>query len=168
MTTGRRPVRNPLHAALALCLLASACSPTIINHGYRLDGQKVAEVRPGVTSREEVQRLLGSPSSVGAFNDSRWYYISQRVEKKSFYQEKMLSQDVVEITFDGNGIVQNIATHDLKQARNITPDPEHTPAPGSDKTILQQFVGNLGRFNPTPPGGGPVAPNGTPGGVPGG
>ena len=94
---------------------------------------------------------MGSPSSMGAFSDSRWYYISQRTEQKTFYQQNLVSQNVVEVTFDDKGIVKQITKHDLQEAENVQPSPDTTPAAGSDLTVLQEFFGNLGRFNPSAP-----------------
>jgi outer membrane protein assembly factor BamE (lipoprotein component of BamABCDE complex) len=157
-----------MSAIVALGLLAGACSPTVVNRGYRMDESTLAQIVPGVTSRDEVATLLGSPSSTGAFNGERWYYISQRTEQKTFYLQNLVSQNVVEITFDGKGIVQDIKKHDLQQAQNVVPDPDKTPAPGSDLTAMQEFFGNLGRFNPSAPsvsGGRSTSPGS---GVPGG
>ncbi len=167
MTRGRRS-RAPMSAIVALALLAGACSPTVANRGYRMDDTALAQIVPGVTSREQVSTLMGSPSSMGAFNDDRWYYISQRTEQETYHLQSVVSQNVVEITFDDKGIVKDIRKHDLQQAQNIVPDPNKTPAPGSDQTMLQEFFGNLGRFNPSAPpvGGGRSTSPGS--GVPGG
>lgn len=142
-----------------LLAAASACSPTVTQYGHRLDNARLERIKPGVTSREEVARLLGSPSATGTFESRQWYYISQRTEQRSFYQQDLVAQDVVAITFDERGIVQRIDQRDLQQAQAVTPDPEKTRTLGNELTILEQFVGNVGRFNPdTTPGRRPGQP----------
>jgi outer membrane protein assembly factor BamE (lipoprotein component of BamABCDE complex) len=142
------PASRAKLTSLALLLLgAAACAPTVSNHGYRIDPETLAQVRPGVTSREEVYRLLGSPSSVGTFDTERWYYISQRSEQMSFYQSEITAQDVVTIDFDAGGVVQDIGQQDMSMAQNIEPSTDKTRTMGNEFSLLQQLLGNVGRFN---------------------
>lgn len=138
-----------------LLLGVGACAPTVTTHGHRLDADALASIRPGTTSREEVARILGSPSSTATFDGASWFYVSQRTETRSFYQSGVVEQDVVRIDFDANGIVSNISRRDLAQAQEVDPDPNTTRTLGNELTVLQQFVGNIGRFN-SATGGGPV------------
>lgn len=124
-----------------------ACSPTVSNHGYRLDPETLAMVQPGVTSREEVYRLLGSPSSIGTFDNERWYYISQRSEQMSFYQSEITAQDVVLVDFDANGVVRDIHKQDMSMAMAVEPSTDKTRTMGNEFSLLQQLLGNVGRFN---------------------
>ena len=156
-----------LSAAACLCA-AAGCSPTVTNHGYRLDPDLIAQIRPGVTSRDQVARLLGSPSSVGTFGDQSWYYVTQRTEQVSFYQSKVADQRVVRIDFDPSGVVKDIDQRGLQEARNVAPAKDITPSTGNELTLLQQFIGNIGRFNSnTPEAGSTVGSMARPG-MPGG
>ena len=91
----------------------AACSPTVTTHGHAISPSDLAAIQPGVTSREEVTRRLGSPSTIGTFDTERWFYVSQRNEVLSFYQADVTAQDVVQIDFDGSGIVTDVRTHGL-------------------------------------------------------
>ena len=160
-----KPRRLPLVVlALAGAVGAAACTPTVTTHGHSISATALATIQPGVTSREEVTRLLGSPSTIGTFDTERWFYVSQRNEVMSFYKADVTAQDVVQIEFDANGIVKDVRTHGLEMAQNIDPDPNKTRTMGNELTALQQLLGNIGRFNSSPetraggsgpPGGGP-------------
>ena len=156
-----------LGAAVSLCA-AAGCSPTVTNHGYRLDPELMAQIRPGVTTRDEVARLLGSPSSVGTFGDKSWYYVTQRTEQMSFYQSKVADQRVVRIDFDPSGVVKAVDQRGLQEARNVAPATEVTPSSGNELTLLQQFVGNIGRFNGNAPEAGSTVGSMARPGMPGG
>ena len=130
-------------AALGL----AACAAQICTHGYRLDETALAQLEPGQTTQDGVLQLLGSPSSIATFDDRVWYYVSQRTEGMSFYQEKVVDQKVVAITFDDQGAVSHVDRHDLNGARDILVDRE-TPTSGNELSMLEQFIGNIGRFNP--------------------
>ena len=125
-----------------------ACTPQISNHGYRLDEAAFAQVEPGRTTREQVLQLLGSPSSLTTFDGSVWYYVSQRTERMSFYQEEVVNQDVVSITFDDLGTVTQVDRHGLDRANEVSLVDRETPTSGSELSVLEQFIGNIGRFNP--------------------
>jgi outer membrane protein assembly factor BamE (lipoprotein component of BamABCDE complex) len=142
-------VRHVL-AAAATVLLAAGCQPTVSTHGHQVDATQLAQIKPGVTSREEVTRLLGSPSTRGTFEQESWFYVSQRNEAKSFYQDSVTQQDVVRIDFDANGLVAEVSAHGLELAQAVEPDPNKTRTMGNELTMLQQFVGNIGRFNSSP------------------
>jgi outer membrane protein assembly factor BamE (lipoprotein component of BamABCDE complex) len=146
MSASCAKLAGALTGAIALAQVA-ACSPTVTNHGYRLDPEVLAQVTPGVSTREQVQRLLGSPSSIGTFDGERWYYISQRTEQMSFYQSEVTAQDVVTIDFDGQGIVREVGSRDLAQAVAVAPSSDKTRTMGNELTLLQQLLGNVGRFN---------------------
>ena len=45
-------------------------------------------------------------------------------------------------------------------AQNVEPDPNRTPTLGNELTAIQQFLGNIGRFNTSPE----VRPGPAPGG----
>lgn len=132
---------------LAVGLVLGACSPIVRTHGHRLDDPALAQITPGQTSREQVAQLLGSPSALSTFDDSAWYYVSQRTERRSFYQKDVVEQKVVTISFDDQGLVEDVDEHDLDQARQIEPVARVTPTEGNELSLFEQFVGNVGRFN---------------------
>ncbi len=145
--------------AAAAALLA-ACTANVSTHGHDLTPADLEQIKPGVTSREQVARLLGSPSTIGTFDKERWFYISQRNEVMSFYKADITAQDVVRIDFDANGIVSDVNMHGLELAQAIQPDPNKTRTLGNELGAIQQILGNIGRFNTspetrpsTPPGG---------------
>ena len=136
---------------LLICAVAlglAACTPEVSTHGYRLDEATLTQLEPGRTSRDETLQLLGSPSSIATFDDRVWYYVTQRTERMSFYQEQVVDQQVIEITFDDGGVIRSIDRDNLEDAREVALVDRETPTSGSELSMLQQFLGNLGRFNP--------------------
>ena len=60
----------------------------------------------------------------------------------------MVEQKVVEVTFDDKGVVQSVDRRNLADARQVALVERETPTSGNELNLLQQFVGNIGRFNP--------------------
>ncbi len=144
----------PFHyVAFALALLVGACSTTVENHGHRLDEERVAQIRPGASSRGDVASLLGTPSTLASFDDRTWYYVGRRVEEQNFFDRGLEAQDVVRVRFDGFGVVETVDRFELADAHAVEPVDDKTPTGGNELNVVQQFIGNIGRFNTadTPP-----------------
>jgi outer membrane protein assembly factor BamE (lipoprotein component of BamABCDE complex) len=140
----------PLLASVAIALAAAslaACAPTVDQRGNLPDPDNLALIHPGTTTREQVVKILGTPSSTGVFDDKNWYYISRRTEQISFLDPDVMDQQVYIVNFDDRGMVRGVDHKDLKDGREIEPAPGATPAPGRELTFLEQVLGNLGRFN---------------------
>jgi outer membrane protein assembly factor BamE (lipoprotein component of BamABCDE complex) len=154
-----RPANRPfcVIAVLGAAVLAS-CTANVSTHGHALSESELAKIQPGITSREEVVRLLGSPSTVGTFEKERWFYVSQRNEVMSFYKADITQQDVVRIDFDASGIVSDVRMHGLEMAQAVEPDPNQTRTLGNELGVVQQLLGNIGRFNTSPDGRPTTAP----------
>jgi outer membrane protein assembly factor BamE (lipoprotein component of BamABCDE complex) len=132
--------------ALGLMGLA-ACSPTIQQEGNVPDADEVVQINPGVDDKTRVTQVLGSPSSVSAFQDRTWYYISRRTEQTAFLDPEVVEQEVLAISFDAQNIVQDMKVYGLEDGRMVAMVDRVTPTHGNDLTIVQQVLGNLGRFN---------------------
>jgi outer membrane protein assembly factor BamE (lipoprotein component of BamABCDE complex) len=139
-----------LRASVALAFAAisvAACVPTVDQRGNLPDPEKMAQIHPGTTTREQVTKILGTPSSIGVFDDKSWYYISRKTKQVAFLDPDVLDQQVYIVKFDGKGVVQGVDHKDLKDGREIEPAPGATPAPGRELTFLEQVLGNVGRFS---------------------
>jgi outer membrane protein assembly factor BamE (lipoprotein component of BamABCDE complex) len=144
---GRR-LRTVAPVAAIVALSLAACTSSISTHGHRLDAAALAQIEPGQSAEGDVVQLLGSPSSLATFDDRTWYYVSQRTERHSFYHTTVVAQDVVAIEFDEQGTVSRIDRHDLNGARDVDLVDRETPTSGNEMSVLEQFLGNIGRFNP--------------------
>ena len=142
-----------LPASVAVALLG-ACAPTVDQRGNLPEPDKLAQIHPGSTTREQVAKILGTPSSTGVFDDKNWYYISRRIKQVSFLNPDVLDQQVYIVNFDATGVVRGVDHKDLKDGREIEPAPGATPAPGRELTFLEQVLGNIGRFYNTGSSGG--------------
>ena len=133
-------------AAGVFALDLSACASRLDSRGNLLDPDKVAELAPGEQSRDEVAAILGSPSSVTPFGSDTWYYISKRTETFAFFAPKVTERQIVVVNFDKKGKIAKVDTVGLEQGQVIDPIDRKTITHGSKMTILEQLVGNLGRF----------------------
>ena len=129
-----------------MALGLSACEGRVNTRGNLLDPERVADIRPGELSRDEVAEILGSPSSITPFGSDTWYYISQRTETFAFFAPKVIERQIVVISFNKDGKVAKVDTLGLDQGQTINPIERTTPTHGNKMTVIEQLVGNLGRF----------------------
>ena len=146
-------------AALSTAVVLTGCSTTVEQRGNLPPPDEVAEIHPGKTTKDEVVKILGTPSSVGVFNDRSWYYISRRTSQFSFFDPALLDQQVFIVDFNDQDVVKAVDHKTLKDGKEISPVARTTPAPGRELSFLEQIVGNLGKFN-----GGGAAPASSSGG----
>src|SRR5262252_8935399 len=147
---------------LFLLLSATAvvsCAPAVEQRGNLPNPDKLAEIHAGSTTKDEVVKTLGTPSSVSVFNnDKSWYYISRRTAQTAFFDPAVLDQQVYIINFDDQGVVKAVDHKVLEDGKEVSPVARATPAPGRELSFLEQLIGNLGKFN------GSAAPAGSGGG----
>ena len=141
--------RPALRASLLAGLLAlglGACAQDIRIRGNIPESEMVSKISPGIHSRIDIQSLLGSPSTVSTFQDSKWYYIGQKTTQFAFFEQEVLERSVLVVSFDAAGLVETTRTYDLADGQTIDPVDRVTPTEGREISILQQLLGNLGKF----------------------
>ena len=141
---GRRLGAVFLGAGLVLAL--GACEKTVNVRGNMPLEEDLARLNPGVHTRNDVARLLGSPSTVSTFQDSKWYYIGQKTTEFAFFAPEVLERKVVVVSFDEGGTLAETQTLSLADGKDIDPVDRETPTEGREITFFQQMFGNLGRF----------------------
>lgn len=129
-----------------LLLLLGACTPVKATRGNMLEDYQVASLAPGVDSKAEVMRKVGSPTTTAPFDDNTWYYLGQITEKRAVLDPKVVQERVYKMTFNADGILQTAQMVDNKR-EDISPSTDKTSTGGSDVTAIQQLLGNLGKFN---------------------
>ncbi len=145
---------STLLAAIGAAMALAACSTTVEQRGNLPPSDEIAQIHPGKTTKDQVIKILGTPSSVGVFNEKNWYYVSARTKQFAFFKPEVLDQQVFVINFNDDGVVRAVDHKTLKDGQAIVPIARATPAPGRELTFLEQVIGNLGRFNSGGGGGG--------------
>ena len=131
------------------CLIlftASACTPVTAQRGNMLEDYQTEEIQVGESTRSDVLKTLGSPTTQSTFDNDIWYYIGQETKKRGILDSEVAQEKIVEIHFSPEGIVTSITSPEVSR-ENIPYARTKTPTHGSELTFSQQLLGNLGRFN---------------------
>ena len=141
--TGLGPV---IVMAAAMLAGMAACSGNVSQHGNVPKPKDVKVIEVGSTTRDQVRARLGTPAAVATFDRNSWYYLGSSVEKFMFFDPELVQRDLVVVRFDGDGVVSAIDHLDKDDGRDIPPVARETATRGRSFSLLQQLIGNLGRF----------------------
>ncbi len=128
-------------------LVLVACSPTYKFHGYAPTEDELANVIVGADTRETVEEIIGKPSSSGVLEDGSWYYVSTKVEHKTYNAPKAIERQLVTISFNKSGVVENIERFGLEDGRVVALNRRVTDLPVKGPNALSQIIGNIGNLD---------------------
>jgi outer membrane protein assembly factor BamE (lipoprotein component of BamABCDE complex) len=144
-----QPLIRFLVLAIAAGALTAACTPVLHTRGNLVTAEQMAQLTPQKTTRTEVLSLLGTPTAKAPLDDSIWIYVGEETQGRTFRHDAVAARMVTELTFDANGVLQTIVTKDETAASDddVVMLKRTTPTAGAQMNAVQQFVGNVGRFN---------------------
>ncbi|MEJ0067456.1 MAG: outer membrane protein assembly factor BamE [Pseudomonadota bacterium] len=125
----------------------AACAPMVDTRGNMPPVDVIGTIQPGLTTRAQVSQLLGSPSSVGTFNDRTWYYIGRKTETLAFLAPEVTDQQVLVVKFDDAGVVKDLEKRGIEIAQDVSMNGNETPTAGHSLGFFEQLFGNIGRFS---------------------
>ncbi len=169
LTRDRRPPhRTSRHPALGLVLalaLSGCAMPAFMSfppqvRGNKIDEAQLKELVPGTSTRTDVTSLIGSPTAKATFDDNTWLYIAEVTKPVIAGTQSVRDQQVVVLTFDDKGVLRAIDRKTGDDSQSVSVVARTTPSPGNDASILQQLLGNVGRFSPGGLGSGSSGGNG--------
>ena len=144
----------PLVRSLLLLVPLAGCAlPGFLSYppqvrGNNVDDSLLKQLVPGTSTRNDAVALLGSPTAKATFDDNTWLYIGEVTKPVIAGTNAVLDQQVVALTFDDKGVLRRITRKTDDDALPVSMAGGATPSPGSEATIMQQLLGNVGRFNP--------------------
>lgn len=147
-----RPLNTRFVArAVALVVLTSAslagCALPPVQHGYVLSEEALSQVPVG-SSREQVQLVLGSPSTTSSVAGDAYYYISQTQVESPIWGRSITDQHILAVYFDEKGNVKSMGNYGLKDGKVFDFIERRTRATGAELNLISQMLQGVGRVNP--------------------
>ncbi|MEL6617438.1 MAG: outer membrane protein assembly factor BamE [Pseudomonadota bacterium] len=126
----------------------SACAPQFRNHGYIPPEEDLQELVVGIDTRATVEDVAGSPTAGGVLEGGNFYYVSSVVRTSGARQPKVVDRQVLAISFDADGVLQNIERFGLEAGRVVVLQRRVTENGITNISFLRQLLGNIGQFDP--------------------
>ena len=131
---------------LFLAVALSGCA-TIDNRGHVVEPNQLETIQVGKTTKEQVAKILGTPSSVSTFGNKTWFYMSETTQRRAFLSPVVLKSNITRIDFDDQGKVIALDSLSEKDRQVVSHIKRSTPTAGHTFGVLEQIFGNVGRFN---------------------
>lgn len=148
--TGWRAYRRGV--ALSALLAVAACGQDsglrsnslvqVFTRGYILQEDALEQVPVG-SSREQVNFVLGTPTTSATLDGDVYYYITQKVERIPGGLPTVIDQRVLAVYFDKQQRVTRIARYGIEDGRVVDTVTRTTPTGGKEQTFLGQIFQNL-------------------------
>ncbi len=140
-----RFIRNSI-SVVTLTAFLSACSSNVHYQGKKVEEEDLSQLKTGLHNKQDVARILGSPSTTTGFSDDKWYYVSKTTEAVSFLKPDVKDQQVLALKFDQSGLLREIEEHDITAGKEVDYVERVTSTAGQQKSFFQQVFGNFGRM----------------------
>ncbi len=127
-----------------LALSLAGCARDRGYQGYIVDEALVSGIQPGVDNKQSVEATLGQPTFTGEFTPDEWYYVSRITKQYGFSRPSPVGQTILHVTFAPDGSVAAVDRRGLEQVASISPDGDHTPTLGRDRSLFEDLFGNIG------------------------
>ncbi|MFH1157531.1 MAG: outer membrane protein assembly factor BamE [Pseudomonadota bacterium] len=130
-----------------LCLLS--CAPTVATRGNLISPSMFQQVQAKASTRADVVNFWGPPTTTSPFDPNLWYYIGETTAQRGIFAPEVEKRRIIRVRFDSgdNDTVVEVSDLDPKSARDVDLVSRTTPTAGKEFTVVQQFIGNLGKFN---------------------
>ena len=142
--------RNKLLFAtlLSVSVLSGCASDWFVTHnGNMPTNERISQISVG-QSKQEVQYILGSPSSVVSLDRNTWIYMSSDIKRIAFFKPEEISRDVLTIKFDDNEKVSNIQRLKKENGCEVAVSTDETPTLGQQPGFFEKYFGGVGQFMP--------------------
>jgi len=135
-------------ASIALMAGLAACSaPRLgiqeVSYGYNVDKDRLSQVQTGKSTKQQVIAILGTPSSVAAFDPNTWYYISKRTDQFAFMAPRTVDQNIVMLRFNQANVVSEVKELTLDDAGKIAMADKETPTRAKEPGLLRSLYQTL-------------------------
>ncbi len=132
--------------ALLIALLA-ACTALYQNHGYVPRDDELAKVVVGTSTRDDVAKAVGRPSSTGLLTGGAWYYVGSRFRYYGPREPEEIDRQVVAISFDEGGTVENVERFGREKGQVVVLSRRVTDSNIKGLGFLRQLLGNIGNVS---------------------
>ncbi|MXV44630.1 outer membrane protein assembly factor BamE [Saccharibacter sp. 17.LH.SD] len=128
-------------------IFLSGCAAPI-PRGALIEKEDYSQLIPNTSTQSDTLGILGSPTTHSTFNDNTWIYISMTKDLVPLSHPAVATQNVLVLNFDNNGVLRKktvLGRHDAIPVRMVN---AVTPTPGTQISVIQELLGNVGRYNP--------------------
>jgi outer membrane protein assembly factor BamE (lipoprotein component of BamABCDE complex) len=97
-----------------LLIALNACVSKLDKRGYMFDMSDHNLLQEGITSKERVLKIMGSPTLISDLDsDEAWIYYAEDLKRLLFFKPDIISRDVLVVRFNEVGTIRELNRIDL-------------------------------------------------------
>ena len=131
-----------------LSLIVSNCSfePVIKHHGVPFLEKKQISLIVNKSNKNDIKRILGSPSTISKFDNDIWIYIERKQTQsklKNLGRMKIYKNDVLVLEINKYGILQKKDFYNQEDMENIKIVEANTEAGFKKNSFIYNFMSSM-------------------------
>lgn len=131
-------------------LILSSCVKNSYRLGYLFDLSDHQLLQEGVTSKERVLKIMGSPTMISNLDEEVWIYYSEDVERILFFIPDIKERTILTLRFDESETVKSIEKFDLSNEEKKMDFASHYTEVNSNKIgFFKSIFSNVGQVKAT-------------------
>ena len=116
------------------------------HHGVPFLEEKQKLLVVNKTNKNEIRKILGSPSTTSKFNNDIWIYMERKLtqsELKNLGRMKLIKNDVLVLEIDNRGILNNKSFYNKDDMENVKMVEATTEDGFRKKTFIYDFMSSM-------------------------
>ena len=130
--------------SVAVLFLILGCSEQYRKHGYIPSEEELSSVSVSQDDKNTVIKKLGTPSIGGILSDGNIYFVQSKVLKNSIRASKPVDRQVLVLSFDDKGKLDNIQKFGIDEGKIVILDYHTTPSGLKNMSFLFRLFQNVG------------------------
>ena len=131
-----------------LFLILSNCSfkPVVKHHGVHFLDQKQASLIINKTNKNDIQKILGNPSTTSKFDNDIWIYIERKQTQsrlKNLGRMKIYENNVLVLELDKYGILKKKSFYNKDKMKDLKITDATTQAGFEKSSFIYNFVSSM-------------------------
>jgi outer membrane protein assembly factor BamE (lipoprotein component of BamABCDE complex) len=137
-----------LFVFIIISLFISACTLKKIekHHGVHFLNKKQEKLTVNQSNKNDILKLLGSPSTKSTFDNDLWIYIERKTDNSSltkFGSERIIVNNVLLLEIDNMGLLANKKLLNLKNMQDLKFTKQTTGGQYSKNTFIYDFLSSM-------------------------
>ena len=133
---------------IIISLFISACTLKKVerHHGVHFLNKKQEKLTINQSNKNDILKLLGSPSTKSTFDNDLWIYIERRTDNSSltkFGNERIIVNNVLLLEINNMGLLSSKEFLDLTKMQDLKFAKQTTKSQYKKKTFLYDFLSSM-------------------------
>lgn len=130
-----------------LLITVSSCVSRVDKMGYIFELSDHDILQEGITSKERVLKIMGSPTLISDFDSEVWIYYSEDVKNFLFFKPEVTERNVLVIKFNDAEIVKEMKRINFSdEVKKLNFVSNHTTVDSHKTGFFKSIFSNVGQI----------------------